>query len=74
MKRLEELERAHERLKVLTNAAVLVAMDSTASEMLREAAGLHGNVVITAEDLQHRVMLALAQAKANIGAITGVVP
>lgn len=73
-KRIEELQRAHERLKVLVNASVLVAMDSTAAELLQDAASTHGTVVITADDLQQRVVLALAQAKANLGALTGEVP
>jgi hypothetical protein len=65
-KRIEELERAHARLHVLVSSSVLVAMDSTASELLREAGATHGTVLITAEDLQHRATLALAHAKAEL--------
>jgi len=74
MSRLEELERAHERLKVLVNAAALVALDPTASEFTREAAATHGTVIISADDLHARAALALTLAKRRIAERTGVLP
>lgn len=65
-KRLEELKKAEARLTKLVQAAVEVANDSTACDMLREAASAHGVVVISADDLEHRAVFALSMVTASI--------
>lgn len=65
MSRIDDLKRAEEKLSALVSAAVRVCNDETACEMLREAAGIHGVAIISADDLEHRAVLALAKAKAG---------
>lgn len=62
-KRLEELKKAEARLTKLVQAAVEVCNDSIAADSFREAASVHGTVVISADDAEHRAVMALALVK-----------